>query len=372
MERFESTPRPDWRTTVESQGFLFHTHDEGPYWDESAYYSLSESEVEAIEIATLALNDMCLQAVDHVVKHGLFSRFGVPAAFEEFVTRSWESDSLTIYGRFDLAVRPGEPPRMLEYNAYTPTALIEAAIIQWYWMQDCFPGADQFNSIHERLKEAWSTAVRRGVKVHFTSPGEFLEDYMTITYLRDTAVQAGLNTDYVPIESIGWNPASDFFLDQRDQEMTHVFKLYPWEWMFEERFGKHLIASNTAWLEAPWKVLLSSKALLPLMHELFPDSPYLLEASHEPLDGACVRKPMQGREGANTAIIDDGVVVQSTEGPYNGPSIYQRYCELPRFDGFHPVIGSWMVNGHACGIGIREDSSPITTNTSRFVPHIIE
>jgi glutathionylspermidine synthase len=28
------------------------------------------------------------------------------------------------------------------------------------------------------------------------------------------------------------------------------------------------------------------------------------------------------------------------------------------------------VNGHACGIGIREDQSPITGNLSRFVPHL--
>ncbi len=34
------------------------------------------------------------------------------------------------------------------------------------------------------------------------------------------------------------------------------------------------------------------------------------------------------------------------------------------------VIGSWLVNGYACGIGIREDTSPITGNTSRFVPHL--
>jgi glutathionylspermidine synthase len=29
-----------------------------------------------------------------------------------------------------------------------------------------------------------------------------------------------------------------------------------------------------------------------------------------------------------------------------------------------------MVNGYACGVGIREDDSPVTRNTSRFVPHV--
>ena len=39
------------------------------------------------------------------------------------------------------------------------------------------------------------------------------------------------------------------------------------------------------------------------------------------------------------------------------------------FDGHHMLVGSWMVNGTACGMEIREDTGPITGNTSRFVPH---
>ena len=42
---------------------------------------------------------------------------------------------------------------------------------------------------------------------------------------------------------------------------------------------------------------------------------------------------------------------------------------LPAFDGNYPVIGSWIIGDDAAGIGIREDDTPITRNTSRFVPH---
>ena len=49
----------------------------------------------------------------------------------------------------------GETPRLLEYNADTPTALVEASVAQWFWLKDIDPGGDQFNSIHERLIEAW-------------------------------------------------------------------------------------------------------------------------------------------------------------------------------------------------------------------------
>jgi glutathionylspermidine synthase len=57
---------------------------------------------------------------------------------------------------------------------------------------------------------------------------------------------------------------------------------------------------------------------------------------------------------------------------YGGPFVHQALHRLPEFAGNYPVIGSWMVNGNACGVGIREDESAITTNASRFVPHVFE
>jgi glutathionylspermidine synthase len=84
-----------------------------------------------------------------------------------------------------------------------------------------------------------------------------------------------------------------------------------------------------------------------------------------------IRKPLHGREGANLAVLNEvGAVERTTPGPYTGPYVYQQYASLPEFDGHYPVLGSWLVNGYACGIGIREDTDPLTTNTSRFVPHL--
>jgi glutathionylspermidine synthase len=83
-----------------------------------------------------------------------------------------------------------------------------------------------------------------------------------------------------------------------------------------------------------------------------------------------VRKPLLAREGANVQVVVDGQVKYETEGVYPGPYVYQQLNPLPEFDGSYPVVGSWMVNGWACGIGIREDATPITGNLSRFVPHL--
>ena len=78
------------------------------------------------------------------------------------------------------------------------------------------------------------------------------------------------------------------------------------------------------------------------------------------------------REGANIQIFQGGQLFMKTEGPYDGPAVFQEIWPLPRFDGKHfACVGSWIVNGWACGLGIREDDTMITQNTSRFIPHLM-
>jgi glutathionylspermidine synthase len=374
MRRHRATPRTDWQKTVESQGLHFHTSDDGtPYWDEGAYYEFRAAEIDAIERATYALDKMCLAAVQRVLDENLLERFLIPPEFRGFIRNSWENDEQTLYGRFDLAFDGQEEPKLLEYNADTPTALLEAAAIQWFWLKDVFPRSDQFNSIHERLLETWgSLKGQLPRRVYFASLGECIEDAMTVTYLRDTAMQAGLDTAPLNVEDIGWNAGRRVFTDLDEVAIAACFKLYPWEWMFRETFGEHLLQTQCRWLEPPWKAILSNKAILPILWEMYPESPYLLRASFEPLpEGNYVRKPIFGREGANIQVFERGQLFLKTEGPYEGPAVYQEVFPLPRFEGkFFPVIGSWMVGGWACGIGVREDENLITGNLSRFVPHI--
>jgi glutathionylspermidine synthase len=374
MQRRTSTPRENWQTTVESQGLHFHTADGIPYWDESVYYELQSGEVDVLESTTYALNDMCLEAVQFVIDNDRFDEFQIPQEYRQYIRDSWDQDEHTIYGRFDLAYDGQSPPKLLEYNADTPTSLLEAAVIQWYWLRDVLPTRSQFNSIHERLLEAWQTVQAETTdRLVFTSIAESMEDFVTVSYLRDVAIQANFETSHVNIEEIGWDAERHVFIDQNDEPIRHCFKLYPWEWMLRETFGPHLLENTCRWFEPPWKAILSNKAILPVLWELYPNNPFLLEAQFEPLEGGnYVRKPIFGREGANVQIFEQGQLFLENDGPYDGPWVYQELCPLPRFeDRYFICIGSWLVNGWACGIGIREDESLITGNLSRFVPHVL-
>jgi glutathionylspermidine synthase len=375
VKRRETKPRDHWRQIVEGDGLAWHGGSESdgdgtPYWDESAFYEFSVGEIDRIEAATNELHQMCLAAAQSVIDRKLYERFAIPQIAIPLIERAWESEPPSLYGRFDLCVNPAGEIKMLEYNADTPTSLLEAAVIQWSWFEQTRRGSDQFNSIHDKLIATWKEFRDwiGSASIAFTS-SDSVEDGFTLAYLQETAAQAGYTTESFPISALGWN-GLEFVSGNSDVPLTLVFKLYPWEWMAREAFAQHLAASTVTWVEPIWKMLLSNKALLPLLWELYPEHPHLLEArSIQPaeLDG-WVRKPTLGREGANITIYG----AASSEGKYGeGPFVYQRRANIPNLAGNFPVIGSWIVGQEAAGIGIRESTTPITGNLSRFVPHVI-
>ena len=370
MQRHAVHPRPDWRQKVEAIGLTYHSHESGPYWDESACYELTAAEVSALEAAANALHRLCLDAADAVITNAWWHRLGIPEAAVAAILRSWERDDFSLYGRFDLAFDGSTPAKLLEYNADTPTALVEAAVAQWFWLEELHPGMDQFNSIHERLIEAWRRWA--GTTIHLSSIKEHPEDEQTVLYLRDTCEQAGVKTRGVFIEDIGWDSRRKCFVDLDLEPIQRCFKLYPWEWLWAEEFSAHLAKDAACFIEPTWKMLLSNKGLLPILWELFPDHPNLLPAyeSATALGGRHIRKPRLSREGSNVTWVEDGMVIEETGGDYGAEGhIYQAPASLPEFGGHRPIFGVWMVDHEAAGLGIREDTRRITGNLSRFVPH---
>lgn len=375
MIRHRREPRPGWIERVERAGLTYHSHADGPYWDESACYELTAREVDRLERAAGALHRLCIDAADQVITRGWWDRLGIPERAVPAILRSWERDDFSLYGRFDLAFDGVGEPKLLEYNADTPTALVEAAVTQWFWLQDTHPEQDQFNSLHERLIDAWRRRGNTGAgPIQFAALAGHAEDQQTILYLRDTCEQAGFATASLAVEELGWDSAERRFVDAEGRPITDCFKLYPWEWMWREPFAAQLDQDCVRWLEPPWKLLLQSKGLLPVLWELHPGHPNLLPAGFSPegLGGDFVRKPRFSREGANVTWFEQGRPREENAGAYDAEGyVYQALARPPSFEGNHPVFGAWIVDHEPAGLGIREDTRLITGNLSRFVPHFI-
>ncbi|MBM4263341.1 MAG: glutathionylspermidine synthase family protein, partial [Deltaproteobacteria bacterium] len=202
------------------------------------------------------------------------------------------------------------------------------------------------------------------------------EDLMTVGYLMDLATQAGYEPRIMRIDDLGWDPDQNCFVGIEDQPLRSIFKLYPWEWLLKDEFAAQLLANYpfTQWIEPIWKMLLSNKGILHILWELFPNHPNLLECY---FDGPrrmtnYVKKPLFSREGANLTI-KTSVNEQMTEGPYGAEGfVYQALARVPNLDGGFPILGSWVIDGTAAGLGIRESKTPVTDNLSCFVPHLFE
>ena len=384
MQRLACHERDDWRATAAACGFDFHTIDGERYWDERACYAFTLDEIERqIEAPSGEIDAMCLELVGRAIDdERALRRLKIPEAFWPLIRDSWRRGEASLYGRLDLSFGGSGPAKLLEYNADTPTSIFEAAVFQWTWLEQAVErhilpaGADQFNSLHERLIDAWKK-IGSGVHLHLAGSTGNAEDAATLAYLEDTARQAGLATTLLDIEAIGWRNDGNFVdLDNRPIELA--FKLYPWEWMFHDAFGAKLASASTRWIEPPWKAILSNKGMLALLWEMFPGHPNLLPAFFEDdpnaarLGATFVRKPLYSREGANIALIRAGETVAEQQGPYGAEGfIRQALAPLPNFSGQYPVLGSWLIDHAPGGLSIREDENPITGNSSRFLPHAI-
>ncbi len=383
MKRIKLKPRDNFITASEKIGFRFAEIDGEAYWNESAAYIFSLRQIEDdIENPTEELIGLCLDLIPHIISsEELLTKLAIPQFAWEMISQSWKRAEPSLYGRFDFSYDGQSPAKLLEFNADTPTSLFEAAVVQWFWLKDIIErgdftaDADQYNSIHEALIEQWKLVAKRRF-VHLAAMRGNIEDDGNIAYLNECAVQAGLTTRMIDMGDIGLR--AERFYDRVQKPIECLFKLYPWEWMLADAFARSPAMNYTQFVEPAWKILLSNKGFLALLWKAEPNHPNLLPCYFEQDAGISslrqnyARKPLFSREGANVTLHNEAGILATNSGNYGDEGyVLQKLHVLPKFDDYHPVIGSWIVGEKPVGLGIREDKSLITSNKSCFVPHCI-
>ena len=378
---------------LESLGFVWHTDA-----DETSYISdelvlISELEAEGYYEATNELYDMYVEAAEHVVENNLFHEIGIPFNLVEAIKESWENDvHWHLYGRFDLAGGlDGTPIKLLEFNADTPTALFETAIIQWAMLkQNNMEEANQFNGLYEALVNNFKRLVTLeedisnfeenydGWNFLFTSVKGNSEEENTVRLLQHIATEAGYNTEFAYIDDVEFDSDEGIFYNDTNYELW--FKLIPWEDIALEESDLAMLLSNiiknqkAIIFNPPYTLLFQSKGLLKILWDLYPNHPLLLESSFEPLVGQKqVKKPIFGREGGNVSILDENASeLESVDGDYeNHKMVYQAYTELATdAQGLSYQAGVFYAY-EACGLGFRKGGK-ILDNMSKFVGHIVK
>ncbi len=378
---------------LETLGFVWHTDS-----DETSYISdelvvISEAEAEAYYEATNELYDMFVEAAEHVVENDLFHEIGIPFNLIDVIKESWENDvHWHLYGRFDLAGGiDGKPIKLLEFNADTPTALFETAIIQWAILKkNNLEEESQFNALYEALVDNFKRLVTLDEDVStfeerydgwsflFTSIKGNSEEENTVKLLQHIATEAGFETEFAYIDDIEFSDEDGIVYNDKSYELW--FKLIPWEDIALEESDLAMLLTNiiknqkAIIFNPAYTLLFQSKGLLKILWDLYPNHPLLLEAAFEPLDNQKqVKKPIFGREGGNVSILDkDANTIESIEGDYeNHKMVYQAYTELATdTQGLSYQAGVFYAY-EACGLGFRKGGK-ILDNMSKFVGHLVK
>ena len=431
LSRVHVAPRPDWRERIKGQrdpltgepgdfqygeldgtfwardvwarvhaasgGWLPEMGATDAYWNESAAYATSAEGMWQVESAAYELHSMCLEAVAEVVESdALLLRFGVPEPLWEAVRISWRERQPDLAGRFDLLWDGEGAPKLAEYNADTPTVLVESARPQREWLEDAvrlglLPMSDaangrlglvgQFNALDASFERAFrAMAAAERARYHsfsmvFTAQKEtddmsFVEERGTARYVMARAAKAGLVTSFVDLEDFERPEvlrnllaagASDSYLSANRQYLA-IWKLYPYEWLVNETLGRCLqppcLDGHVKWLEPAWKLVAASKAILPFLWARHAGHPNLLPAfftaeelqAHEerrahdaaavgeaaPEEVHWVGKPRWGREG-------NGIVYSNCdEGNFGSLDAFSAAAERAAVGGSGANGGDWQ------------------------------
>ena len=379
---------------LESIGFTWHTDTDETSYISDEVVSISETQAEAYYEATNELYDMFCEAGQHVIDNNLFHELDIPFNLIEIIKDSWEDDvHWHLYGRFDLAGGlDGVPIKLIEFNADTPTALFETAIVQWAILKfNKQEESNQFNSLYEAIKDNFKRFVtldsdiekfeehyeKLDWKILFSSVSGNDEEENTTRLLQHIAKEAGFTTDFSYIQDVEF---SNDGISKDEKVFEFWFKLIPWEdiaidegelavTLTEIISNKKAIICNPA-----YTLLFQSKGIMKILWDLYPNHPLLLETSFDPLENTKqVEKMCFGREGANVAIVnEDNSLEMKTDGAYeNFKPIYQEYIEFPKDDNGDSYQAGVFYAYEACGLGFRK-GGVILDNMSKFVGHIVE
>jgi trypanothione synthetase/amidase len=350
------------------------------------YYKANQDLLLNIGGISNELHEMFLNATRYVLENDdLLRQFCIPEIFWSKIRHSWLNEKhLTMTGRFDLAFN-GKEIKVFEYNADSASALFEMSVIQEKWaktinFERTFMSGFQ---LHRILVKNWKkfSSIKR---VHILID-EDQEELLTAYYMQKVLKDANIDSKLcIMTNDLYWKDSK--IIDNDGYEVELVWKLWMWETIFSNYMqcekegklnkqinGEHpylceiLLNDRIQIIEPLWKVIPSNKAILPVLWSLYPNHPHLLRSEWNLTDDLkqvpFVKKPIVGRCGQNVTLYDvnGDSVIDETQGKFvDRNCIYQQLFSLTNFDGYYPIIGSWIVHGLFAGFGIREDKKLIT------------
>ena len=356
--------------------------------DQTKFLYLSESARNEIEHATEELHQMFMHATDYVIENDeLYKKFCFPQELWPRIKKSWDNRrNEMITGRMDFSLSP-RGLKVYEYNSDSASCHMECGKVQGLWSRshNCREGLCAGENLTQRLIRAWQEAEVEGV-LHIMLDDNPEETYHGL-YMKLAAEAAGLKCKLLRgLNGVIKNNRGKI-TDLDGDEVKWVWKTWAWETALDQlrdsvdsqKDGKInladvLLTPDVMVYEPLWTLIPSNKAILPILWQLYPNHPYLLESQFDLTESLTskgyVAKPIVGRCGENIQLYNrNNVLEYSTEGQFaQRDFIYQELCRLPLIGDNFIQMNSFTVAGRFSGACVRVDKSPVITSESDILP----
>lgn len=349
------------------------------------------SEQSRFQTASSSIYMMFETVLNDLVKSGRLGEFYLPEKMIDLIEYSWNNNHMHLLGRFDYGGGiDDEGPKLLEYNADTPTMVPESGQVQnefkTYYSNT---GIDQYNRLDELMELAFNKLGNINSESHhsmlFTTLG-YKEDKANLMPIMEAAQRAGFDTEYADLQDIVFDEDEGIFLEDMtgvSTQFDYLYKLVPWEFIcFEEPelldILHKLITKDLVYvLNPPYTLIFQSKQFLENVYKEYPESEFLLKTSTYKNDfygKKYVEKVVFGRLGENIKIYsENGQIEEETEGDFGDfESVYQEFTELYKDDDGDVYQASmFTVDGMAACLSFRRGENLIIDDDAEFIPHFI-
>jgi len=368
--------------------------------DQQRYFCMTETAEKELKRASNELHAMFLYATDVVMQdERLLEKFNIPRAVWPKLQMSWNNRrNQMITGRFDFSMSD-RGLKVYEYNADSASCYLECGALQGRWAEasGINEGWDPGEDLHQHLIDAWQRA-GVGNTLHILRDDDPEETYHAL-YMQSAAEKAGIPCKIiVGLTSLSWD-SEGHVIDADGLRVQWIWKTWAWETALDQLRAECDDDETRALLHAPatpptgqprlvdvllrkdvlvfepfWTLIPSNKAILPILWQLFPNHPYLLEAAFELTDTmkaqAHVAKPIAGRCGYNISIVEPGTgIVKETGGQFGHQDyIYQQFFPLPHIGEHNVQVCTFSVDGVFSGSCLRVDRSLVITTHSDLLP----
>jgi len=356
---------------------------------------LSKKQADDYYTAAYECFKMVDDATEYVIKNDLYHKLGIPDYMKGMIDHTYYNYKIHphMLGRFDFAGGLDDIPiKLIEFNADTPFTLFESGPLQYTIAKhyNHNPDVNQYNTLYEALEEYFHylSNIKKDIYPVFVSANAN-EDKFNLDVIKYSCENMAMfNNPSITWEEFGIDELKGFSRIKDDNIVDSyncLVKMVPWDMILslDENMSREIIKTMERFLHEYdydiivcnplYSLVYQSKGLLPILSELYPNSPYLLKSefyNNDEVDN-CFLKPVFGREGQSIIKVVNG---QKTKiDGYYDDNIYisQEIAHFARHKDKIYQAGVFVSMEEPCCISFRRSKSDIITCNSEICGHII-